>query len=217
MIEIVVLALLAGFIALRLVSVLGRHDESSEPQAPTLPRKQANENVVSLHGAEAPATAPVEMPEGLNDSARRGLEEIAAEDPTFEPARFLEGATTAYRMVLEAFWSGDRSALEDLVSDDIADDFGAAIDARKADGLTYENSLVGVENAEFVFAGLRGHMAEVTVRFDADLFAVTRDADGNVVAGSESDATQTHDLWTFSRRTGSDDPAWLLIETDTAA
>ena len=46
--------------------------------------------------------------------------------------------------------------------------------------------------------------------------ADTRDGDGNVVAGSESDAVQTHDIWTFSRHIGSDDPAWLLIETDSA-
>ncbi|MCA3255069.1 MAG: TIM44-like domain-containing protein, partial [Alphaproteobacteria bacterium] len=51
-------------------------------------------------------------------------------------------------------------------------------------------------------------------RFDADLSAVTRDAEGRVVAGSTSDAVQTHDVWTFSRHTGSNDPNWLLIDTD---
>lgn len=216
MVEIVVLALLAGFIALRLISVLGRHDESSEPQAPPLPRSAARPAAVAARGAEPAARAPVAIPEDINESARRGLQQIAEADQNFAPAEFLEGATAAYRMVLEAFWSGDREALRDLVSDDIAEDFGAAIDAREADGLTYENRLVGVEKAEIMSAGLRGQMAEVTVRFDADLVAVTRDGDGNVVAGSESDAVQTHDIWTFSRHIGSDDPAWLLIETDSA-
>lgn len=216
MIEIVVLALLAGFIALRLISVLGNHDESSEPQAAVLPRKPARENVVPLRGSEPAASLPLAIPEDVNDTARAGLEDIHAEDPDFDPVEFLEGATQAYRMVLEAFWAGDRKALAELVSDDIADDFGAAIDAREADGLHYENRLVGVEKAEIIGAARRGQMAEVTVRFDADLVAVTRDNDGNVVAGSESDATQTHDLWTFSRHLQSEDPAWLLIETDTA-
>ena len=52
------------------------------------------------------------------------------------------------------------------------------------------------------------------MRFDADLVAVTRDKDGKVVAGSTSDAVPTHDVWTFSRLVSSNDPNWLLIETD---
>ncbi len=60
----------------------------------------------------------------------------------------------------------------------------------------------------------RGAMAEVTLRFDADLVAVTRDKAGNVVSGSLSDAVQSHDVWTFSRHTGAADPNWLLIDTD---
>ena len=57
----------------------------------------------------------------------------------------------------------------------------------------------------------------VAVRFDADIASVTRDADGHVVAGSLSDAIQTHDVWTFRRALRADDPNWLLIETDEAA
>ncbi|MEM8826090.1 MAG: Tim44/TimA family putative adaptor protein, partial [Pseudomonadota bacterium] len=163
------------------------------------------------------ARAPLAFPEGLNEAARGGLERIAEEDPDFDPKAFLEGATAAYRLVLEAFWSGDRDALKDLVSDDILADFSAAIDAREADGLVYENRLVGVDNAEILSAERRGQMAEVTVRFDADLVAATRDRSGDIVAGSEEDATETHDVWTFSRHLASDDPSWLLIETDGAA
>ena len=216
MVEIVVLALLAGFIALRLISVLGNHDESSEPQAPALPREPSRSNVVSLRGNDEAAAEPVELPSGISEPARKGLQAIMEEDTEFDPAQFLEGATAAYRMILESFWSGDREALRELVSDDVADDFTAAIDAREEDGLSYDNKLVGIENAEIIAAERRGQMAEVTVRFDADLIAITRSADGTLVAGSESDATETHDVWTFSRHIQSGDPAWLLIETDSA-
>ncbi|MBZ6378110.1 MULTISPECIES: Tim44/TimA family putative adaptor protein [Pacificimonas] len=218
MIEIVVLALLAGFIALRLISVLGNHDESAEPQAPVVPRAQARQadNVVSISGGDAAQAQPLTIPDDVNAAARAGLEDIHAADPDFDPVRFLSGATEAYRLVLEAFWRGDAEALKELVSDDIAEDFAGAIEAREADKLTYENRLVGVERAEIVSAVRRGEMAEVTVRFDADLVAVTRDAEGTLIAGSESDATQSHDIWTFSRHLRSDDPAWLLIETDSA-
>ena len=63
-------------------------------------------------------------------------------------------------------------------------------------------------------AALTKGVAEVTVRFEADIAAVTRDGDGAVVAGSMSDAVQTRDLWTFRRDLSSRDPNWLLIETD---
>ncbi|MBV7257250.1 Tim44 domain-containing protein [Pacificimonas sp. WHA3] len=216
MFEIVVLALLAGFIALRLISVLGRHDESAETPQPMMRTKEAPRaggNVIAMPAAERP---PLTIPDGVNDTARGGLEAIAGEDAYFDPTAFVEGATAAYRMVLESFWNGDKDELKDLVSDDIYDDFAAAIDARADDDNQYENRLVDIENAEILSAGLRGQMAEITVRFDSDLISVTRDADGNVIAGSDSDATQAHDIWTFSRHLSSDDPAWLLIETDGA-
>ena len=66
-------------------------------------------------------------------------------------------------------------------------------------------------------AELRGRVAEITVRFDADIVAVTRDAAGELVAGSLSDAIETHDVWTFRRTLGSQDPNWVLVETDDAA
>ncbi|MHB9878936.1 Tim44/TimA family putative adaptor protein [Pacificimonas sp. ICDLI1SI03] len=216
LVEIVVLALLAGFIALRLIAVLGRHDESSEPAQPMMRRADAaseGSNVVPLVQAERP---PLSLPDNLNDTARGGLEEIAEADPYFDPPAFIEGAQAAYRMVLEAFWSGDKDALKELVSDDIYDDFSAAIDARSADEMSYDNRLVSIHDVEILGAERRGHMAEVTVRFDAELITVTRDANGAVIDGSEDEAAQTHDVWTFSRHLGSDDPAWLLIETDGA-
>jgi predicted lipid-binding transport protein (Tim44 family) len=59
-------------------------------------------------------------------------------------------------------------------------------------------------------------MARITMRFDADIAAVTRDKDGNVIAGTLTDAVDTHDVWTFSRDLRSDDPNWKLSDTDEA-
>jgi predicted lipid-binding transport protein (Tim44 family) len=69
-----------------------------------------------------------------------------------------------------------------------------------------------IEDAE-----LAGRTASITVRFDADIAAVTRDANGDLVAGTMTDAVATHDIWTFRRTLGSEDPNWLLVETDEAA
>ena len=74
-----------------------------------------------------------------------------------------------------------------------------------------------LEPPVIVEAGVDRGVAELTVRFEADIAAVTRNADGEVVAGSMSDAVQTRDRWTFRRDVRSDDPNWLLIETDEEA
>ncbi len=73
-----------------------------------------------------------------------------------------------------------------------------------------------IERAVISEAAVEGKVARITVRFDADIAAVTRDQDGNVVAGSMTDAVETHDIWTFARNLRSDDPNWKLVETDEA-
>lgn len=214
LIEVVVLAMLAGFIALRLVSVLGRRTGHEEPAGDSVRRSPAEQMPPSPGNLDSPSAPALDLPADMSDDLRRGLNAIAAANHGFDPNRFIEGARAAYKLTLEAFWNGDNDALRDLVSDDVAEQFAEAIEARKSEGLVLENRLVGIERAEIVAARMRGAMAEVSIRFDADLVAITRDSSGNLVAGSTSDAVQTHDVWTFSRHAGSEDPNWLLIETD---
>jgi predicted lipid-binding transport protein (Tim44 family) len=92
--------------------------------------------------------------------------------------------------------------------------FNSAIQQREKDGLVLDNRLVDVEQSLITAATADRDVAVVTVRFEADIAAVTRNKEGEVVAGSLSDAVQTRDLWTFRRQIGSRDPNWLLIETD---
>jgi predicted lipid-binding transport protein (Tim44 family) len=73
---------------------------------------------------------------------------------------------------------------------------------------------VTIDQAVIAEASADRKTAIVTVRFEADIAAVTRNAEGQVVAGSLSDAVQTRDLWTFRRDLSSRDPNWVLIETD---
>lgn len=216
LIEVVVLAMLAGFIALRLVSVLGRRTGHEEPAGDIVRRTAAEHLGPTAGSADAPVAAPLMLPGDMPDELRQGLGAIAAVDHGFNPQRFVDGAKAAYAMVLEAFWKGDNDALKTLVSDDVADQFAAAIEARNTEGLQIDNRLVRIERAEIIAARMRGAMAEITVRFDADLAALTRDKAGTVIAGSTSDAVATHDIWTFSRHTGTNDPNWLLVETDEA-
>ena len=147
-------------------------------------------------------------------TAGPGVRAILAADPAFDVARFLEGAKSAYRMILEAFWKGDLAAIRPHVDDHVYKTFESAIADREANGLSLDNRLVQIEQALIANASLEQTVAVVTVRFEADIAAVTRNQAGEVVAGSMSDAVQTRDLWTFRRDTASRDPNWLLIETD---
>ncbi|HET8612594.1 MAG TPA: Tim44/TimA family putative adaptor protein [Sphingomonas sp.] len=218
--EIIILACVALFVALRLYAVLGRRTGHEQPIAKPADL-QSSSPLIARPVAESPAERRLDQVTALSGPieprAVEGVRAIVAADPHFDVSGFLEGARSAYGMVLEAFWRGDEAELKRLVDDKVYDAFSGAIAARREAGETLDNRLVGIERAVIDSAGVAGQMAIVTVRFDADIAAVTRDAEGNVVAGSLSDAVQTHDLWTFSRHVRSDDPNWILIETDEAA
>lgn len=214
-VEIVLLAMVALFVGLRLYSVLGRRTGHEQQPVVTRPEPVAATEPTAPLADAAPDRADSG---GLvyQDGAASGIRAIIAADPQFDVARFLEGAQAAYRMILEAFWKGDREELAYLVGDDVRASFEAAIAEREAAGHRLDNRLVQIERAVIERASLDGRVASVTVRFDADIAAVTRDEAGEVIAGSMSDAVETHDLWTFGRTLGSDDPNWMLVETDEA-
>lgn len=119
-------------------------------------------------------------------------------------------------MVLEAFWRGDRDEIAWLCDDDVRASFEEAIAAREAEGHVLDNRLVRIEKARIVEASVDGRIAQVALQFEADIAAITRDKDGNVVAGSMTDAIGTNDIWTFTRDIRSADPNWKLSETDEA-
>jgi predicted lipid-binding transport protein (Tim44 family) len=218
-IEIVILAMIAAFLGLRLYSVLGRRAEHEEETiqgrfdapragggAPLTPGvRPAAEAQVLQRQRELPSTPP---------SVERGLRAIAAADRRFDGFAFLEGARSAYRMVLEAFWRGDKEELRQLCDDDTYDSFVAAIDAREAAGETLDNRLVRIEDVTIARASYEAPVARITLRFRADIAAVTRNADGQVIAGSLDDAIEAIDVWSFSRSVDSADPDWILDETD---
>jgi predicted lipid-binding transport protein (Tim44 family) len=211
---IVILALVALFIGLRLYSVLG--ERTGHEQQPILKPADSDARV------EARVTQPASVPPTPTESgdmayiptAGPGVRAILAADPTFDVGRFLEGARAAYQLILESFWKGDVDAIRSHVDPHVYETFASAIEQRKKDGLTLDNRIVAIEQAVIAEASIERSVAIVTVRFEADIAAVTRNAEGQVVAGSLSDAVQTRDLWSFRRDTSSRDPNWLLIETD---
>lgn len=221
-VEIVILAMIAAFLGLRLYSVLGRRAEhEEEPIATRFDPRRANPaapRVAAPAKADEAAASPAQVRQrelpAASPAAERGLREIVGADRRFDAFAFVDGARGAYRMILEAFWKGDKDELRQLSDRDVYEGFAAAIDARVAAGETLDNRLIRIEDSTISAAGLEGNRARITVRFRSDIAAVTRNAEGLVVAGSLDDAIEAVDVWTFSRDVNSADPDWILDETD---
>jgi predicted lipid-binding transport protein (Tim44 family) len=219
-IEIIFFAMVAVFIILRLRSVLGRRTGNEPPRAKPFVHARSREddddnNVVSLpdrqraEEAES-AESEVDLPLG---TAADGVREIRAMDPSFQPQEFASGARTAYDMVLTSFASGDIDTLRVLLDDDVYTNFQRAIADRDSRGETLETTLVAVKSGDIVEARAVGRMAEVTIKFVAELVNVTRNKDGEVTSGDPRDVQNITDFWTFARDVRSSDPNWKLIAT----
>ncbi len=202
-IEIVLLAMLAAFIGLRLVSVLGKRTGHERPVGDSFRPGAPEITAPSQRSPEPASRGAVAVPAGTDSTLASALQAVADADPDFQPERFLAGAKSAYRMVLEAFWSADVRAMDGLVSDEIHENFGNAIAER--DGVRLPNKIAAIDAAAITHAAMVGQMAEVTVRFSSR------------IASASGEPAPTVDVWTFSRHIGSRDPNWLLIATDDEA
>ena len=220
-VEIVILAMIAVFLGLRLFAVLGRRGEHGEE--PVQRRLDVPQGGIGLAPpVRAPdraerLTAAVRLSEAaVLPSVERALRAIAAADRRFDIGAFVDSARDAYRMILEAFWRGDREELRQLCDGPVAESFIAAIDRRAAAGEVLDNRLVRITDAHIDAASFTAPHARITMHFIADIAAITRDAAGTVIAGSLNDAVEVRDAWTFARDVSDGGRDWLLDETDEA-
>lgn len=216
MLDIILFAMVAAFLALRLWSVLGRRPGNEPPRhAAPLHGSHPDEDVEEQDAAEEDQDANDGMADihAMPDHVRIGLDDIYHADRSFRIEDFLDGARTAYRMILEGFWSGRKDVFRPYVSDDVYEQFAGAIDARAEAGLTLENSLLEILEANMDSATLQDGKAEIVMRFEGDTVAVTRDKDDKVIEGDVTDSVRMTDIWTFERDVRSSDPNWLLAVT----
>ena len=223
--DIIFFAMVAGFLILRLRSVLGRRTGNEKPpfssRPPVPPREGAEpvpDNVTrfpkpapELEGTAKPAS-PVAA-EATGSPLEAGLAQIRIADPSFDPRGFTQGARAAFEMTVGAFAAGDTGALRPLLSDEVYENFAAAIRDRQAAKHTLETTLVGINNAQIVEARLDGRTAFVTVKFVTEQVNVTKNAAGEVIDGDSNQVTTVTDVWTFARNTKSRDPNWVLVAT----
>ena len=229
--DIILFALIAIFLVLRLRSVLGNRDGHEGGYGDLFNRERDEKrdedgNVIELPGSRAPAdiedfadvkprpkAEPEEdLPEG---PLGEGIRVIRENDPSFTTKTFVEGARMAFEMILNAYAQGDVKTLKNLLSPDVFAGFEQAIREREDEGQTLEETLVGISKAEVVEAYMDGRDAHVTVKFVSDQISALRDANGEVVDGDPSKVVEATDFWTFSRSTKSRNPNWTLVGTGT--
>jgi predicted lipid-binding transport protein (Tim44 family) len=215
--DIILFAMVAAFLVLRLRSVLGRRTGQERPHDPMLRRAEApgekiGDKVVALGSRNAAVRPPVATAPPA-DAVAAGLERIGGADPGFDAAQFLDGARAAFEMIVGAFAAGDKARLRPLLSDEVFTPFSAAIDERAAARETLETRIVGLKRLDIVEAGLTGRAARITVKFVSDQINVLRAHDASVVDGDPDHPVEKTDFWSFSRDTRASDPNWVLEAT----
>lgn len=212
--DIILFAMVAAFLVLRLRSVLGRRTGNERRREYLRGPATTGDKVVTLGQRPAPAVATPPLPAAASaGTVAGGLARIAAADPGFDAAQFLDGARAAFEWILGAFAAGDKSKLRSLLSDDVYKPFADAIVEREAAGETLETRINKIGDIDIVDAGVDGSSARVTVKLVSEQIHVLRAHDGSVVDGDPQNPVEKTDLWTFVRDTKSSNPNWLLVAT----
>jgi predicted lipid-binding transport protein (Tim44 family) len=211
--DIILFAMIAVFLVLRLRSVLGRRTGYERRRDPFVQRAEtpADNKVVTLEPSKVTVMPP--SPASPGDAVAAGFDAIRRADPGFDPVQFLAGARAAFELVVGAFAKGDKAALRPLLSDAVFGPFSSAIDERVAAKETLETRIVRLASAEIVEAGLSGRTAEVTVKLVSEQINVTRAVDASIVDGNPEQPVEKTDFWSFARDTRSSDPNWVLVAT----
>ena len=218
--DLVLFGLVAAFLVLRLVSILGKRTGFEQPADRVAPDRMkgglpptAQPGVIDAVAEPAPVASRV-LPDPAGPLGPT-LAEMARIDRSFQPQRFLDGAEAAFRIIVTAFAAGDRQMLHPLLSMPTYAAFEQAIAARENEHHTQHTEIRSIEHATIDHAELSGTMATITVRFVSDQVNVTNGADGLPVAGADA-VTELVDIWSFERDLSQSDPAWRLAAARSA-
>jgi len=216
--DIILFAMIAAFLVLRLRNVLGRRTGNERRRdlfarrAAPVADKPGPDKVATPGDPDKSAAIPA-LAGKPAESVADGLNRIRRADPNFDPAQFLEGVRAAFEMIVSAFAKGDKETLRPLLSDEVFHPFAQTIDERAAAKETLETRDLRLDNAEIVEADLAGRTARATVKLVSHQINVTRAMDGSIVDGDPEHPVEKTDYWTFARDTRSADPNWALVAT----
>ena len=223
-IDIVLFAMIAAFLILRLRSVLGRHRDSgrsegifgaerrppSEEDKPTVVPEPPKADEVEEKLKNQPPPDPNLVEEEHLDA---GFAEIVKASPNFDSAEFFAGVRTAFEIIIKAFAAGDREQLGSLLSAEVLGNFSEAITSRENAKETLETTLVRIGDVALLEAYMDGDVSHISVKIISEQVNVTQNAEGEVVDGNPDRVSEIADIWTFARDTKAHDPNWALVAT----
>ena len=186
-IDIILLAMIAGFIFLRLRGILGK-------------KTGFEEDINSSFPHEAPPVQPVAdlNAETFDDKAKK---------------EFVKGAEIAYETIITNFAKGKLKDIKSLLDKSVYKQFEDAINDRDSKKLSSETTFIGINSAEVKDHHQNKNMLEVTVEFVSEIISCVKDKDNNIVSGDPEKIKKVLDTWKFSKDSRSANPNWLLIDT----
>ena len=194
--DILILAIIAGIVLLRLRSVLGRRTGHEKTDKSSFnyetPQQTQTEKVIEI------------KPE--TDAPSR-------EDGWFDKDDFLKGASNAYETIVTNFENGNKEALKPLLSSDVMDSFSSVIDERNSKSESVEFNFIGIEKSEIVHKDLKKNPMEVSVRFISEMITCIKNNKDEVISGSLNQVQKITDVWTFEKNQKSKGSNWLLVAT----
>jgi len=190
-IDIILLAMFAGFIILRLRNILGRRTgHQSKPI-----------NNYFSRGAEV--LKDIEN----NEAIKTGNVDEEAKK------QFLKGASVAYERIITSFANGDKKSLKSLLGKALYEDFSEVIDERKKKELKYETVFIGVKSSKVLEFKKIENIYKVTVNFVSEIITCVKDKNDKVIEGNPDRKKTVTDVWKFSKNMWSQDPTWYLVDT----
>ena len=195
-IDILILAIIAGIVLLRLRSVLGRRTG----------HEKTDKTSYNYETPQTPQEEKVIPIEPKTSSSKR-------EDSWFDNDDFLRGAANAYETIVTNFENGNKDALKSLLSDDVLNSFSSVIDERNSKNETVEFNFIGIEKSEIVHKDLKKNPMEVTVRFISEMITCIKNSKDEVISGSLNQVQKITDVWTFEKIKDKKSSNWLLTAT----
>jgi len=192
-IDIILLAMFAGFIILRLRNILGRKTGHQEkPTNRYFPRGM--EVLKDIENNEAIKTGNVD------EQAK---------------AQFIKGANIAYEQIITSFAKGDKKILKNLLGRELYNHFSEVIDERKKKELKYETTFIGVKSSKVLEFKKIENIYKVTVNFVSEIITCVKDKNNKIIEGNPDTIKTANDVWKFSKNMWSQNPTWYLVETVT--
>ena len=187
-IDIILLAMIAGFIFLRLRGILGRRTGHQENLEAGFSENFKPKNVVDKK----------ENNQIFDENAKK---------------EFIKGAKIAYESIITSFAKGDLKTISYLLDKKILDDFTDAVQERKKNNNVSETTFIGVNSAEIKEHKDHGSIIEVVVDFESEIISCVKDKDGQIISGDMKKIKKVHDTWKFTKDKNSSNPNWLLVDT----